>query len=135
MHRFDRLRDEKLDAKRIRIHGDLHLGQILWTGQDIVFIDFEGEPGAPMAQRTIKRSPLADVAGLLRSFDYAGRVAVHTAIERGRVIDVDEVDAWRQRWTRDNQEALLVAYFDGIDDTGSSPPTRTIGGCSSTSTR
>jgi maltose alpha-D-glucosyltransferase / alpha-amylase len=121
MHRFDRLRDEKLDAKRIRIHGDLHLGQILWTGQDIVFIDFEGEPGAPMAQRTIKRSPLADVAGLLRSFDYAGRVAVHTAIERGRVIDVDEVDAWRQRWTRGNQEALLVAYFDGIDDTALVP--------------
>ncbi len=116
MDRFDRLRHEKLDAKRIRVHGDLHLGQILWTGNDIVFIDFEGEPGAPMAQRTIKRSPLADVAGLLRSFDYAGRMAVHTAIERGRVNDVGDVDAWRRQWTVQNQNALLAAYFEQIGD-------------------
>ena len=61
--RFDPLGDKRMSAKRIRIHGDLHLGQILWTGNDIVFIDFEGEPGLPMGQRTIKRSPLGDVAG------------------------------------------------------------------------
>jgi len=121
MERFDRLRHEKLDAKRIRVHGDLHLGQILWTGHDIVFIDFEGEPGAPMAQRTIKRSPLADVAGLLRSFDYAGRMAVHTAVERGRVSDGDEIDAWRRQWTEQNQAALLRTYFDSIDDAGLVP--------------
>jgi maltose alpha-D-glucosyltransferase/alpha-amylase len=121
MDRFDRLRDEKFDAKRIRLHGDLHLGQILWEGHDIVFIDFEGEPGAPMAQRTIKRSPLADVAGLLRSFDYAGRMALHTAVERGRVIDLDDVDAWRQEWTRRNHDALLDAYFEHIDGAGLIP--------------
>ena len=74
--RFDSLATTKMSAKRIRIHGDLHLGQILWTGNDVVFIDFEGEPGQPIGQRIIKRSPLGDVAGLLRSFDYAGRVAV-----------------------------------------------------------
>ena len=121
MNRFDRLRHEKFDAQRIRIHGDLHLGQILWDGRDVVFIDFEGEPGAPMAQRTIKRSPLADVAGLLRSFDYAGRMAVHTAIERGRVIDVDELDAWRQAWTKQNHTALLAAYFEHSGDAGLVP--------------
>jgi len=121
MDRFDRLRHDKFDAKRIRVHGDLHLGQILWTGHDIVFIDFEGEPGAPMAQRNIKRSPLADVAGLLRSFDYAGRMAVHTAIERGRVTDLDDLDTWRQQWTRRNRNALLDAYFDAINDAGLVP--------------
>ena len=121
MARFDRLRHDKFDAKRIRVHGDLHLGQILWTGHDIVFIDFEGEPGAPMAQRNIKRSPLADVAGLLRSFDYAGRMAVHTAIERGRVTDLGDLDTWRQRWTRRNHDALLDAYFEAIDGTGLVP--------------
>jgi maltose alpha-D-glucosyltransferase/alpha-amylase len=121
MDRFERLRQEKLDAKRIRVHGDLHLGQILWTGHDIVFIDFEGEPGAPMAQRRIKRSPLADVAGLLRSFDYAGRMAVHTAVERGRVNDLDALDDWRRRWTEQNQDALLATYFQHIDDAGLVP--------------
>ena len=116
--RFDRLRTTKLDAKRIRIHGDLHLGQILWTGSDVVFIDFEGEPGAPMAQRTIKRSPLADVAGLVRSFDYAGRMAVHRAVERGRIGDADQpgVERWRERWTNAVTELLLQSYFDALGD-------------------
>ncbi len=121
--RFDRLRDTKLDAKRIRVHGDLHLGQILWTGHDVVFIDFEGEPGAPIAQRSIKRSPLADVAGLIRSFDYAGRMAIHTAIERGRVGEGDQtaMDAWRRRWTSQIHRALLDSYFAAIGDAGLIP--------------
>ena len=123
LERFDRLRHVKFDAKRIRVHGDLHLGQILWTGQDVVFIDFEGEPGAPMAQRTIKRSPLADVAGLIRSWDYAGRMAVHTAIERGRIGDGDreQVEAWRRRWTQRMEAALIGAYFAGVDGAGLIP--------------
>ncbi len=123
LERFDRLRTTKLDAQRIRIHGDLHLGQILWTGSDVVFIDFEGEPGAPMAQRTIKRSPLADVAGLVRSFDYAGRMAVHLATERGRIGEVDQasVDDWRRRWTSDATERLIEAYVGSIDGAGLVP--------------
>ncbi|MGB3736858.1 MAG: maltose alpha-D-glucosyltransferase [Ilumatobacter sp.] len=110
--RFDSLATTKMSAKRIRIHGDLHLGQILWTGNDVVFIDFEGEPGQPIGQRIIKRSPLGDVAGLLRSFDYAGRVAVATAVERGRVGDgeLDRVEQWRAAWTREMQDRLLGEY-------------------------
>ncbi|MGA7758038.1 MAG: maltose alpha-D-glucosyltransferase [Ilumatobacteraceae bacterium] len=121
--RFDRLRDTKLDAKRIRVHGDLHLGQVLWTGHDVVFIDFEGEPGAPMAQRSIKRSPLADVAGLIRSFDYAGRMSVHTAVERGRVAEGDQpaLDAWRRGWTSQIQATLLDSYLAAIGDSGLIP--------------
>ncbi|WP_024335112.1 maltose alpha-D-glucosyltransferase [Desulfotignum balticum] len=81
--RFRALTSRKISAMRLRCHGDFHLGQILHTGHDFVIIDFEGEPVRPVSERRIKRSPLRDVAGLLRSFHYACHVALQAEETRG----------------------------------------------------
>ncbi len=79
----DSLMGAQIDGQRIRIHGDLHLGQILARAGDITFIDFEGEPSRPLGERSIKRTPLVDVAGMIRSYDYAANEALTAAVEHG----------------------------------------------------
>jgi len=83
METFGALTKVEITAKRIRCHGDYHLGQVLHTGNDFVIIDFEGEPARAVSERRIKRSPLYDVAGMVRSFHYAARSALVEERARG----------------------------------------------------
>jgi len=121
--RVEALRERKLAAQRIDIHGDLHLGQILWTGRDVVFIDFEGEPARALSERAIVRNPLVDVAGIVRSFDYAGRVAVATAIDRG-VVPGSEQEATTRlaaTWIEAVTDRFWNEYQDVAADDGLIP--------------
>ena len=85
LRRFQQILGRQLSGLRIRCHGDYHLGQVLFTGKDFVIIDFEGEPARPLTQRRLKRSPLIDVAGMLRSFNYAADTALFNELARGSV--------------------------------------------------
>ncbi|CAG1006553.1 maltose alpha-D-glucosyltransferase / alpha-amylase [Myxococcaceae bacterium] len=111
--RFHEIVGVRLSAMRIRCHGDLHLGQILHTGSDIVFIDFEGEPARTLSQRRLKRSPLRDVAGMLRSFDYAARGTLLEASEAGTLpADSEGLARWARFWSRSVGAAYLSAYLE-----------------------
>jgi maltose alpha-D-glucosyltransferase/alpha-amylase len=99
----------KLEATRIRTHGDFHLGQILVAAGDFVFIDFEGEPARTLAERRRKRSPLRDVAGLLRSLDYASEAALRSG--RQRPEDVESLRPWARAWSSWVGAAYLASWL------------------------
>jgi len=106
--------EERIGGRRIRTHGDYHLGQVLYTGRDFVIIDFEGEPARPLGERRIKRPPLRDVAGMLRSFSYAAASslrdpALGTLGEELR----SPLEAWVRFWA-DQVGASFVKGYLGI---------------------
>jgi maltose alpha-D-glucosyltransferase/alpha-amylase len=95
---------------KTRHHGDLHLAQVLLCRDDFVFIDFEGEPQRSLEARRAKHSALRDVAGMLRSFDYARHTALHQATSTPAELPRLATEA--RHWERAVRDAFLASYRD-----------------------
>ncbi len=105
------LLERRIGGMRIRIHGDYHLGQVLHTGKDVVIIDFEGEPARSIGERRLKRPALTDVAGMLRSYDYAAFGALADERASGAVDgDAATLDRWTRAWYDWSARAFLDGY-------------------------
>jgi maltose alpha-D-glucosyltransferase/alpha-amylase len=114
------LRPSGLQVVKIRYHGDYHLGQVLVSGSDFVIIDFEGEPARTLAERRRKGCPLRDVAGMLRSFDYAAAIAGSRAHGESPVACA-ALAQLTQTWRHQVKAAFLEGYREGIADCPACP--------------
>ncbi len=108
---FRSLLDIEEGGRRIRCHGDYHLGQVLWTGSGYIITDFEGEPARPLSERRLKHSPLYDVAGMLRSFEYAS----WTALANRQPKEMrHQLEPWTTYWSRWVRARFLGEYLSQI---------------------
>ncbi|MDR3538167.1 MAG: maltose alpha-D-glucosyltransferase [Acetobacteraceae bacterium] len=105
-----RLAADGVGGLRTRIHGDLHLGQVLVANGDVFVIDFEGEPAKPAEQRRGKNSRWRDVAGMLRSFDYAAAVVQRKSMASHAHLPAEQVDAFLSAFVRHASEAFMNGY-------------------------
>jgi trehalose synthase-fused probable maltokinase len=108
------LADRPADLELIRIHGDYHLGQVLVTDDDVVIIDFEGEPARPLAERRQKQLALRDVAGMMRSFHYASCAAAAQCKRTGAPDRAAPCDAWSAASCYWMSAAFLAGYLRTI---------------------
>jgi maltose alpha-D-glucosyltransferase/alpha-amylase len=126
IERFHAALSSPIRAVRSRIHGDYHLGQVLYTGADFVIIDFEGEPARPLSQRRLKRSPLQDVAGMLRSFHYAAHAPLLASTGSVNVDDnnKEKLNGWAEVWSKWVSERFLDEYLKTARGAEFLPPSR-----------
>lgn len=117
---FTELKQQPISALRVRMHGDYHLGQVLFTGYDFVIIDFEGEPATPFSERRVKHTVLKDVAGMVRSFHYAV-YATLLQNDKFKNIPTNILNAWAETWYLCARGFYLESYFATIGDAGLVP--------------
>ncbi|ACL24977.1 maltose alpha-D-glucosyltransferase [Chloroflexus aggregans] len=117
--RLHRITGDKIETVRIRIHGDYHLEQVLFTGKDYMIIDFEGEPLRPISERRIKRSPLRDVAGMLRSYQYAAYAVLFS--RNGTTNHHEEIERLQQ-WADFWSFWVCAAFLEGYLSTARNEP-------------
>jgi maltose alpha-D-glucosyltransferase / alpha-amylase len=108
---YEALRGLDSSAARIRVHGDYHLGQVLWSENDFYIIDFEGEPARPLDERRRKQFAVKDVAGMLRSFNYAAYAGL-SAYVTPRPEDFPRLEPWARVWQAWTAAAFLRTYLD-----------------------
>ncbi|HEX5421894.1 MAG TPA: alpha-amylase, partial [Gammaproteobacteria bacterium] len=111
---------QKVEALATRVHGDYHLGQALISGADFIIVDLEGEPGRSFDERRRKTTALKDVAGMLRSFDYARSTALRTLVTE-RLADTAQIQALLDHWRDETQAMFLSAYGEAMQGCGVYP--------------
>jgi maltose alpha-D-glucosyltransferase/alpha-amylase len=108
--------NHKMDLLKIRIHGDFHLGQILFTGKDLMILDFEGEPTRTYSERRLKFSALRDVAGMIRSFYYAAYGSLFLEGET-RPEDIALLEPYSEMWGHYMSGFFMEAYLEKVKGT------------------
>ncbi|MGH9304859.1 MAG: phosphotransferase, partial [Acidimicrobiales bacterium] len=122
--RFRRITQRAVRADRIRVHGDFHLGQVLWSGKDFSVIDFEGEPGRSLGQRRLKRSAFVDVAGMVRSLHYAAHATEALFTREGMPPAPEALGRLLVVWYRSAAAMFLGAYLEASAGAGFVPEDR-----------
>jgi maltose alpha-D-glucosyltransferase/alpha-amylase len=114
------LQDEKIETLKTRIHGNLHLGNVLFTGKDFYYNDFEGDATRAFSEKRLKKSPLKDIASLIRSFHYA---AYHAVFNKGviRKEDISFVQEWSHKWYIYVSNRFFSTYYSKMESAGILP--------------
>ncbi|HEY3402951.1 MAG TPA: maltose alpha-D-glucosyltransferase [Ohtaekwangia sp.] len=123
LHTFKNIYKHKIDVMKIRIHGDFHLGQVLFTGKDFVITDFEGEPARSYSERRLKRSPLRDIAGMVRSFHYAAYASLFLD-NQIRKEDYGKLIPFVEQWYHYISRFFIQSYMETVNGSSFIPDNR-----------